>query len=186
MDKDSIRERLKSSRLKRPDDKRLDLSRGICDRLQQLDWSHLKSVHFFESIDRLGEVDISGFIGSLQSAQPQLQLYTSRKISGKWRIVNCQKEHVVEKRITFDVIIVPMLGFDRALNRIGYGGGYYDRLLADQPQAQKIGVCFASDQVKRVPIEGHDVAMDIIITENELVAKTCRLLGHSPLLMSNK
>jgi 5-formyltetrahydrofolate cyclo-ligase len=67
--------------------------------------------------------------------------------------------------ISYDVIIVPMLGFDEKCHRIGYGGGYYDRLLAVQPKARKIGLCFELGRVQKLPIESHDAPLDVIITE---------------------
>jgi len=61
-----------------------------------------------------------------------------------------------------------MLGFDKTLNRIGYGGGYYDKFLANQPDAQKIGVCFEQGKVEHIPAEPHDIPLDIIITEEKV------------------
>ena len=62
-----------------------------------------------------------------------------------------------------------MLGFNsKALHRIGYGGGYYDKFLATQPQAQKIGVCFEQGKLAQIPAELHDIPLDVIITENHI------------------
>ncbi|HEY5441911.1 MAG TPA: 5-formyltetrahydrofolate cyclo-ligase, partial [Candidatus Saccharimonadales bacterium] len=69
----------------------------------------------------------------------------------------------------FDVILVPMLGFDPAtLHRIGYGGGYYDKFLAGQPQAKKIGVCFEQAKVKNFTPESYDVPLNVIVTEQAI------------------
>jgi 5-formyltetrahydrofolate cyclo-ligase len=65
-----------------------------------------------------------------------------------------------------DLVIVPMLGFDKHLNRIGYGGGYYDRLLSYHPDALKVGVCYAACEVEQILVEEHDINLDIIITEH--------------------
>jgi 5-formyltetrahydrofolate cyclo-ligase len=59
-----------------------------------------------------------------------------------------------------------MLGFDASLHRIGYGGGYYDRFLADQPKAKKIGVCYEVSKVGKIPAEPHDVPLDFIVSES--------------------
>jgi len=64
--------------------------------------------------------------------------------------------------------LVPGLGFDHAGVRLGRGAGYFDRNLAGV-KGKKIGICFACQMVKELPGEEHDVRMDFVITENELV-----------------
>ena len=69
-----------------------------------------------------------------------------------------------------DVVLVPLLAFDRAGRRIGYGAGYYDRTLqalrAVRPGLQTIGIAFAVQQVPEVPVEAHDEPLDLILTED--------------------
>ncbi|MEO6906695.1 MAG: 5-formyltetrahydrofolate cyclo-ligase [Abditibacteriaceae bacterium] len=67
-----------------------------------------------------------------------------------------------------DVIIVPGLAFDRSGNRLGHGGGWYDRAL-DFKRAQEktpfmVGVCLEEQLVKSVPCESFDVRMDVVVT----------------------
>jgi 5-formyltetrahydrofolate cyclo-ligase len=64
-----------------------------------------------------------------------------------------------------DIVIVPGLCYDLEGYRLGYGGGFYDRLLADCP-ALSIGLCRERMLINRVPREEHDVPVDIIVTEN--------------------
>ena len=68
-----------------------------------------------------------------------------------------------------DVIILPMLGFDRAGGRIGYGAGYYDRFLSKTPGLFKIGIAFACQEVEHLPTDENDVRMDLIVTEEGIV-----------------
>lgn len=68
-----------------------------------------------------------------------------------------------------DTIILPMLGFDRTGNRIGYGAGYYDRFLAKNPGIKKIAVAFACQEVEKIPTEDNDIRMDMIITEDGII-----------------
>lgn len=63
------------------------------------------------------------------------------------------------------LVFVPGLGFDAKGNRIGYGGGYYDRYLARHPQYMKIGTAYAIQLVKELETEVHDISMDGIATE---------------------
>jgi len=68
----------------------------------------------------------------------------------------------------WDLAIVPLLAFDRRGYRLGYGKGYYDRLLAASP-ITTIGVAFAAQEVERLPAEAHDIALDWVITEREVI-----------------
>jgi 5-formyltetrahydrofolate cyclo-ligase len=67
-----------------------------------------------------------------------------------------------------DVVIVPGLAFDRSGNRLGRGGGFYDRLLADATlllALETAGVCFETQLVERVPTAVHDRPVGIVVTE---------------------
>ncbi|MCG9479316.1 MAG: 5-formyltetrahydrofolate cyclo-ligase [Actinomycetia bacterium] len=66
-----------------------------------------------------------------------------------------------------DMVIVPGVAFDLELNRLGYGGGYYDKLLATLgKRVKKIALCFDIQIISRVPAEEHDVKVDGLITES--------------------
>ncbi len=69
---------------------------------------------------------------------------------------------------TIDLVLIPGIAFDRLGHRIGSGGGYYDRFLA-QTEAVRIGLSYGFQIIDRVPAEPHDVKMDLIITENEVI-----------------
>lgn len=65
-----------------------------------------------------------------------------------------------------DIVIMPLLGFDRLGTRLGYGGGYYDRTLARMSKKPKlIGLAFAAQELDAIPREPHDVPLDAIVTE---------------------
>ncbi len=66
-----------------------------------------------------------------------------------------------------DLTFVPGLAFDRAGHRLGYGKGYYDRLLAQSPKCVKIGLGFSFQIVERLPSESHDIRLDGVVTEKE-------------------
>ena len=67
-----------------------------------------------------------------------------------------------------DLIIVPGRAFDRKLNRIGRGKGYYDRLLS-QLSCPKVGICFDFQLFDDIPFEDWDIKMDMVVTQNEIV-----------------
>lgn len=68
-----------------------------------------------------------------------------------------------------ECVILPMVGFDRNGNRLGYGAGYYDRFLAANPSIHKIGLAFSCQETNLVPTDVHDVRMDEIITETDIL-----------------
>ena len=62
-----------------------------------------------------------------------------------------------------DLVILPGLAFDRKYNRLGKGGGWYDRFLVSIPNAYKIGLCFQEQLVESIPLEKHDMKVDNVI-----------------------
>jgi 5-formyltetrahydrofolate cyclo-ligase len=68
-----------------------------------------------------------------------------------------------------EVLFIPLLAFDRAGRRLGYGGGYYDRTLAGLPGACAIGCAFAAQELTEVPAAEHDVRLDAIVTEQAVI-----------------
>jgi len=78
-------------------------------------------------------------------------------------------EHAVAPE-TLDLILVPGVAFTRSGERLGRGGGFYDRLLASLPgQVCKIGVCFDSQVQHELPVEAHDQRVDFLATESGLM-----------------
>jgi 5-formyltetrahydrofolate cyclo-ligase len=120
---------------------------------------NFRSLHCYEPIAKLHEVDVSELFD-----MPDVALYTSRKLHDEWHVVSVIDD-IAKPDPQLDVIIVPMLGFDKNLHRVGYGGGYYDRLLAKYPQALKIGVCYEQGRVEVIPSETHDIPLNIIVTD---------------------
>ncbi len=69
-----------------------------------------------------------------------------------------------------DLVVVPGVVFDRAGNRVGYGAGYYDRLLARvRPGAHAVAIAFGLQVLERVPSGGTDRRVHVIVTEDEVI-----------------
>ncbi|AHE56412.1 5-formyltetrahydrofolate cyclo-ligase [Sphingomonas sanxanigenens] len=74
------------------------------------------------------------------------------------------------REVAPDLILTPLVGFDRALNRLGQGAGHYDRAFAANPRALRIGVAWAAQEADSLPRETWDMPLDAVLTEREWIA----------------
>lgn len=78
----------------------------------------------------------------------------------------------MSERVFPNLLLVPLLAFDRKGSRLGYGKGYYDRAIESLRNQSKITLCgvgFSGQEVSTVPKERHDQKLDWVITENEAI-----------------
>ncbi len=71
-----------------------------------------------------------------------------------------------------DIVLVPLLAFDRAGHRIGYGGGYYDLTIAGLRAKRPViavGLAFAAQEIAAVPATPRDARLDLVLTEREVI-----------------
>ena len=68
-----------------------------------------------------------------------------------------------------DIVITPMVGFDKRGYRLGYGGGFYDRSFAGMERVVVVGLAYSAQEVARVDEDATDVKMDVLVTENGVV-----------------
>ena len=90
-------------------------------------------------------------------------------VAGVWGI----REPGPDAREVFpDIVIVPLLAFDRAGRRLGYGAGYYDMTITGL-RARKpfiaVGIAFAAQEIPCVPTTARDAALDLVLTEHEVI-----------------
>ena len=81
-------------------------------------------------------------------------------------------EPISLKKIYPDLIFVPLVAYDKNLNRLGYGGGFYDRYIEKIIQIKKIvkiGLAFSYQELKVVPVNNFDKKLDYIVTENKII-----------------
>lgn len=169
MTKAETRTRLKAARLELTSRQTRPKSRVITKQLiGSLDWRQVSYLHCFATIAELNEPDTKFLFEYVWRNHPNIRTFTSRPVNGKWRQGEIGPAgfypisgHLPE----FDVILMPVLGFDDRNNRIGYGGGYYDKFLATQPKARKIGLAFEVSRTDDLPVEPYDISLDQIITE---------------------
>jgi 5-formyltetrahydrofolate cyclo-ligase len=90
-------------------------------------------------------------------------------MAGVWGI---RQPEPAAPAVSPDILIVPLLAFDRAGHRVGYGAGYYDRTIAALRAAQPvlaIGLAFAAQEIAAVPATPHDAPLDLVLTEREVI-----------------
>lgn len=182
MNKDEIRNEMKARRRALTADEVREMSARIFENLFSIDeFQRAKSVCTFLSAFK--EPDTSGVIKALQGkggavAVPithmDTGLLTLSYIYGTDSLIRgaygiSEPRRVREARIEdMDAVLVPGLAFDRSGGRTGFGKGYYDRLLQDAT-AVKIGLCYDFQVIDHVPSDKHDIAMDFIVTEKEII-----------------
>src|ERR1700726_2709151 len=90
-------------------------------------------------------------------------------VAGVWGI---REPPPIAPAVAPDLLLVPLLAFDRAGHRIGYGAGYYDMTIAAlraQRVVVAIGVAFAAQEIPAVPATPRDVPLDLVLTEHEVI-----------------
>jgi 5-formyltetrahydrofolate cyclo-ligase len=69
-----------------------------------------------------------------------------------------------------DLVVAPALGFDGQGNRLGRGGSYYDRFFTNEKlKAARCGLAFAEQKIDSVPVTPTDVAVDFLVTDEEVI-----------------
>ncbi len=89
--------------------------------------------------------------------------------SGVWGIREPKPEAPL---VDPDILLVPLLAFDRAGYRLGYGGGYYDLTIAvlrARKPVTAVGIAFAAQEVPRVPTTPRDAQLDLVLTERDVI-----------------
>lgn len=89
-------------------------------------------------------------------------------VVGPYRIAQPTSE---SPEVTPQLLLMPLLAFDRHFNRLGQGGGHYDRYL-EHHDPLRIGVAWSVQELDDVPTETTDVPLDAIITETEWISRT--------------
>ena len=89
--------------------------------------------------------------------------------SGQWGIREPKPD---APEVAPDILLVPLLAFDRSGHRIGYGAGYYDMTIA-KFRAMKpvvaVGIAFAAQEIAAVPVTERDARLDLVLTEREVI-----------------
>ena len=172
-----MKQKIRQTVLKRrdglPPEQRKDLDRKIMEKVKP--YTEGKEVLSYQAFS--SEPDLSPLDEGFHFAYP--------KVLGKGLMKACRSS-VFEKSAygimepsggeevlpeDLDVILVPLVCFDEDCHRLGHGGGYYDRFLK-KTNALKIGIAYEIQKEKDIPLEEHDVCLDMVITEKKIYTKT--------------
>jgi 5-formyltetrahydrofolate cyclo-ligase len=97
--------------------------------------------------------------------------------TGQWGIREPKADY---PEVEPDILLVPLLAFDRTGHRIGYGAGYYDMTIArlrSRKTVTAVGIAFAMQEVPKVPATERDARLDLVLTEKEAITIS---LPHIP------
>lgn len=159
---------------------RAERSQQIVRRLIALpQWNEARRILLFSPLASEPDLDLLWSTGNLERKQcaypringDQLTLCEVMKLTelqiSRWSLRE-PADLIANRRplSEFDLVLVPGLAFTASGQRLGRGGGYYDRLFRLPTSGPlKIGVSFAFQLLERLPIEPHDVAVDLVITD---------------------
>ncbi len=159
------------------------LNDGILDEIKKIEWNKYKYVHVFLPIKENNEVDTFEIISFFKHHHPHLKIVVPKTNFDDLSMTHVEFDHlstVLRKNIynipeplygkvvpvdLIDVILVPLLAFDREGHRIGYGGGFYDRFLKEcREDSLKIGLSLFGPEERLFLAEFYDVKLTHCIT----------------------
>lgn len=180
------REHGKAVRAKLAENDRHLLDQRIVERCEaELQWTRFERVDLFLPIPKRCEINTWPLLSWIWRNHP-------RKLVFVPRMLGSEIEHVFINDQTFfgpnalgipepmqgkilgedekiDLIITPLLAFDDSGYRVGYGGGYYDRFLAEHPEAIRVGLGYENCLIgSGIEIASFDVPLDLVVTEDRL------------------
>jgi 5-formyltetrahydrofolate cyclo-ligase len=189
--KEAVRGRVLAARLSLGEAERARLSSAICANIRRIpEYARASSILFYMPIR--GEADILPLLGEAlgegrRCALPKcegkcgLRLFwvtdaEADTAPGRWGISEPVEGRACEcTGAPFSVIMVPGVAFDKRGGRIGFGAGFYDRLLGSCGGALKIAPAYAMQVLPELPVGPLDAPVDIVATEEGII--DCRRAG---------
>jgi len=89
--------------------------------------------------------------------------FSQRTKIGKFGIIESDTDQLIDLSCQEILCLTPLIA-SAACDRLGRGGGYYDRFFASHPNILKLGVCYREQVLDAIPMEGDDVRLDLIVT----------------------
>lgn len=182
--KAEIRKHALKERLSLTEEAYKKLNSSLLNQFKLLDFNEIKTLHIFLPITEKKESDTFLLIDWLAEKHPEIKiivpkadfetaLITNHEYIGLadlqknlYNILEPQKGNVYDGKI--DMVIIPLLAFDKQGYRVGYGKGFYDRFL-ETINAQKIGLSLWPAIEKIDDVNQHDIRLDFCITPTEII-----------------
>lgn len=177
--KNSLRKTYKQKRISLSEEEKNNLQNNIYQQLFKLDFTAVKTIHLFLSMDKFNEINTQPIIDFFRSIDKQIAVsvcdFSNNTLKHYLLTENTQlsvnkfgvPEPVNATKITpqeLDIIFVPMLISDKKNYRVGYGKGFYDRFLAEcRADCKTIGLNFFKPIEKITDTHQFDVPLDIVI-----------------------
>lgn len=196
-DKIALRRELRRRRRTLSLDQQKQAAAALCQRLKRLpEIRRAKRISLYLPVN--GEIDPTPLIPWLRQRKVSIYLPVLRPFSTNrlWFVAYRESTPMVKNRFgiaepcsrfaadrrnrlpawALDTLIVPLVGFDKQANRMGMGGGFYDRSLAfmrhQGPAPTLIGVAHACQQVDALPIEPWDIPLNVIASDTKVIRPT--------------
>ena len=127
-----------------------------------------------DDLEILNEFDKKNYQISLPIIKKNFQMdFYKWSFSDPMKINRYGIPEPISKKIIYpDIILIPLVAFDNNLNRLGYGGGYYDRViekLSRKKKILKIGLAFSVQKINNVPVTKYDKKLDYIVTDKYIL-----------------
>lgn len=167
---------------------RKEHSRKICERLQELEaFQEAESVLFYYPVNH--EVDVRPILEEMRDTKVlllpvahrrflEMRRYTGRVHLHRGRFGIPEPSGVIYTGKP-SMIIVPGVAFDADCNRMGHGGGYYDRFLRQYSHIPVVALAYDFQMVKKVPAGSHDQKVDMILTPTTTYYNAKGYFAHS-------
>ena len=181
--KASIRAHTKALRRELSERERATLDAKVVARAKtELDWASLRRVMVYLPITDRHEIDTWPLVKWIWDVHPHIGVFapvlagdmivpvrlqpTSRVEISAWQIPEPAGGEILSPDDELELVLTPLLGFDDTGERVGFGGGYYDRFFAIHGAATRIGLAYEAMRVpERVAAEDHDMPVDAVVTE---------------------
>lgn len=177
-EKKILRKELLSARNALTEDLIIRYSKNICRKIQNLpEFKAAKNIAYYHF--RQNEVRLMAL------AKQMHQTFFLPKLIDKENMIFCKdrppyqvnafgiqepENHQSISIDKLDMMLLPLLGFDRHGHRLGMGKGYYDRVLSQvKKKPLLIGIAFACQERNNIPIESHDISLNIVVTETSIL-----------------
>ncbi len=186
MNKELIRKNILEKREMLSDENKCALLQSVIDQMGNYDFSKIKTVHIYLPIKQKNEIDTFPIIHFLRLIAPHVRIVIPRSNFKTFEMQNiiCDDNTILSENNygimepvdgtivpyqEIDMVICPLLTFDKKGYRVGYGKGFYDRFLTEcREDVIKIGLSYFEPIEEIADIETHDVKLNYAISPSKL------------------